>query len=258
MTIVNHATGEITTVSAEETQAIAMLTSAIAALTTAVDAMPIGDIGAMKAQVATVATATRELGMSKEAQELAAEAVRRAEWALGRAVRKGQEDGEIATHGGGRRSTTGTPTLPSPSEFASKQELSGAGHGQPGIYALADATEDEFEAAIAKARSEGNLSRANVVRSIDEHRSRNADVEGRIVAVQQQRRATRRAPLSDFTRDAVFDLVKAAERFERITNDDRFGENREAIGRIAGGQLNRVLELLAAFQQAIENAEATS
>lgn len=138
-----------------------------------------GEVALMKAQLATAAEATKQLNLSKDIQLDAQEMVRRAEYALGRAIRRGQADGTIAKPGdiGG----VGTPgvvgSLPGssrrnahllarPSDFAAKHELS-PGANQPGIYALADHAEpEEFEAALAEAKAEGNPSRANVVRKI--------------------------------------------------------------------------------------------
>lgn len=136
-------------------------------LHTAVEMTGPAEIAMAKAEIATAAEATKQLGLSKDIQLDAKEMVRRAEYALGKAIRKGQSEGTIATHGGGR-STTGTPTLTSPSEFATKQELSGAGHQQPGVYALAEAEPADFEAAIGEAKAEGDLSRANVARKARE------------------------------------------------------------------------------------------
>lgn len=72
-----------------------------------------------------------------------------------------------------------------------------------------------------------------------------------------QRRATRRAPLPDFARDAADDLLRICERLERIANDDRFSDNRDAIAHRAGGSLNRSAELLERFRSALRNDEAT-
>ncbi len=187
-------------------------------------------IAAAKAEIATAAEATKQLGLSKEIQLDAQEMVRRAEYALGKAIRKGQAEGEIATHGGGRRSTTATPSLKSPSEFASKQELSGAGHGQPGIYALADTPADHFDAAIDEAKAEGNLSRANVARKAREKSGK---------ANTPPRRA-----LTDQFFDAAYDLNKVTERIDRLTEDDRFPQNAEKVSAKHRTDLLRAVELL--------------
>lgn len=167
MTILNTSTGELAPIRPEEPGAIAMLNQAVLALTTALDQMPISDVANLKAKVATVATATRELGMSKEAQELAAEAVRRAEWALGRAIRKGQEGGTVRPHAGRPTNSVQGTELASPTDFASDLELyDRPSQGKAGILTIGEASEDEFNAALAEAKAEGNLSRANVSRKL--------------------------------------------------------------------------------------------
>lgn len=131
-------------------------------------------ISEVKAQAAMAATATKQLGMSKEIQADAQEMVRRCEYALGKAIRAGQEAGEIRRQGeitqsfdrwNGEVHQTENSTKDSPYDFASKAELTGK-TGTDGIYALAEADHPEFEAALTDAKAEGNLSRANVVRKI--------------------------------------------------------------------------------------------
>lgn len=183
MTVLNHKTGELVPIHPEEPGAIAMLNQAVLALTTALDQMPISDVANLKAKVATVATATKELGMSKEAQELAVEAVRRAEWALGRAIRKGQEEGTVSTKGsnsGLRGSVLSTEPEASPSDFASDLELyDRPSQGKAGILTIGEASPDEFDAAIEEAKAEGNLSRANVARKIKRNKPAEAKPSGR-------------------------------------------------------------------------------
>lgn len=134
---------------------------------------------AIKAEVVTAATATKELRLSKENQDLATELVRRAEWRLGRAIRKGQAEGVIKTgaDGGPRgdyerngKTVHVDPVVrndsiskASPIDFASRDELYG---NNAGIAHLAQAEPEEFDAALNEAKAEGNLSRANVVRKV--------------------------------------------------------------------------------------------
>lgn len=139
----------------------------------------------IKAEIATAAEMTRQLGLSKEIRDDATEMARRAEYALGKAIRKGQAEGTVRsrrnTGGGpaapyvrdgrtvmaGTSSRAGDVDMPSPNDFAAKVELHGNGCGGVGIYGLADnATEAEFETALTEAREEGNLSRANLVRKV--------------------------------------------------------------------------------------------
>lgn len=94
--------------------------------------------------------------------------VRRAEYALGKAIRKGQAEGVIACRGGNgsnafQSKTTDDAVLRSPYDFATHGELYGDGRaGGNGVYAMAEATDDQFETALTEAKDEGNLSRANV------------------------------------------------------------------------------------------------
>lgn len=129
-------------------------------------------IAAVKAEIATAAEATKQLNLSKEIQEDAVEMVRRAEYALGKAIRRGQEEGTVRTrgerevianqHGPSAEPVDNRNSKPSPYDFATPDELHGNGVG---IYGLVDDVEPEqFEEALAAAKAEHNLSRANVVR----------------------------------------------------------------------------------------------
>ncbi|HEY0889432.1 MAG TPA: hypothetical protein VGE38_07470 [Nocardioides sp.] len=230
MTVVNTETGEIVEVHPEEPAAVAMLSQAITALTTALDEMPISEIATTKAKVATVATATKELGMSREAQELAAEAVRRAEWALGRAIRKGQSEGEIAKQGPAPDFSLGE--VKRVTDYGTTGELY-ARDGKPGILTLADEIPEAaaFDAAIDAAKAEGNLSRANVARKARE-------------AAGQAVRTPPRKPLPDAFFNAAYDLTKVVERIDRLVEDDRFPQNAEKVGAKHRVDLLRAVELL--------------
>lgn len=180
MSTLNHEAGELVPIHPEEPGAVAMLNQAVLALTTALDQMPIGDVANLKAKVATVATATKELGMSKEAQELAVEAVRRAEWALGRAIRKGQEEGTVRTQSDNDRDASVPSTKASPSDFASDLELyDRPSQRKAGILTIGEASPEEFDAAIEEAKAEGNLSRANVARKVKREKPAEAKLSGR-------------------------------------------------------------------------------
>lgn len=135
---------------------------------------PAREVSEFKAFVATVAEASRQKKLSEDIQEDAVEMVRRAERALGVAIRKGQEAGEIETPleaksraGNTRQHGVGyTPLKDRPTDFAKHHELS---NSQGGIYDMSDGvTDEQFEDALAEARAEGNQSRANVVRKIKE------------------------------------------------------------------------------------------
>lgn len=104
---------------------------------------------------------------------MTAEFVRRAERGLGVAIREGQDRGEVIAKGKNLHPETIARLevddidfkAPRPvTDFAPKHELSGI-TGEGGIYAMTDGVSDErFAEALAEARDEGNLSRANVAR----------------------------------------------------------------------------------------------
>lgn len=121
-------------------------------------------IAEFKAFVASAADAARRVKISKEIQLDADEMVRRSERALGQAIRNGQAAGEIASNG--ERINRGLPD-----EKTSATEFFTGGQESTDVYALGDTPAHVFEEAVAEAKSEGNLSRANVVRKIKEVRS---------------------------------------------------------------------------------------
>lgn len=163
-----------------ETQALAvtqMLTEARSWLAHAVEATEPKTIANFKAQMATLAEATKQLNLSKEIQLDAQEMVRRAERGVGVAIRKGQESGEVAKmhQGGGptkdyerNGKTVHVDRLPdkkpmSPLEAA---QVPAPSMLTP-LYAMTDGvTNEQFDSAIIEAKSEGDLSRANVVRKV--------------------------------------------------------------------------------------------
>lgn len=121
-------------------------------------------VAAVKAEIATAAEATRQLGLSKEIQTDALEMVRRAEYALGKAIRAGQDRGDIARKNdpkpGGGRNPAECSTI-SPGQF-----FTNGNRERTETYAMAEATSTEFDVAISDARAEDDLTRANVVRKI--------------------------------------------------------------------------------------------
>jgi hypothetical protein len=166
---------------AREIAVTRMLSEARSWLAHAVEATEPASIATFKAQMATIAEATKQLGLSKEIQLDAQEMVRRAERGVGVAIRKGQEDGTVATKSEmamratairemnqGRRDQQDINALirkPVPTDIAPSDDLTGNGAG---IYQMTDDVSDEqFDGAIEDAKSEGNLSRANVVRKIN-------------------------------------------------------------------------------------------
>jgi hypothetical protein len=133
----------------------------------------IDQIAELKSQAEAVRVYTIQKQLGKDAQLAAAEIVRRAERGIGLAIRKGQEEGSVIRHGGPRGSKHADSVFdPRPvTDFATHGELNGHG-STTGIYAMTDGIPDEdFENAVAEAKAEGNLSRANVVRKIRQQRA---------------------------------------------------------------------------------------
>lgn len=137
------------------------------ALDVAVEMTGPAEVALIKAQIVMAETYAKELSLSKDIQEQSKEMVRRAEYALGRAIRRGQEEGNVRPSRGGDTRTdldrVGFNNPVSPTDFSTSDELYGNGAG---IMHLADADSEKFEDALADAKAEQNLSRANVVRKI--------------------------------------------------------------------------------------------
>lgn len=129
---------------------------------------PLG-VSEFRAFVATIAESTKQLNLSKEIQLDATEMTRRAERALGLAIRKGQDEGTVAKgrannnpSGLSKTQTTNGSLgqIPTIEDLAPDFYYSGMAIGN-----LADSfTEPEFEQAITVAKEEGNLTRANILR----------------------------------------------------------------------------------------------
>lgn len=137
----------------------------------------VDDFVEFKGQAETVRVYTVQKQLGKDAELAAAELVRRAERGIGLAIRKGQENGEIRQHGdagGPRRDYIRNGQLvrvgdrPAPDSLKSPESFGiRSDELARGPYALADGvSEEQFETAVAEAKAEGNLSRANVVRKV--------------------------------------------------------------------------------------------
>lgn len=149
-------------------------------LATAVEMTGPAEIAMARAEIATAAEAAKRLNLSKDIREDATEMVRRAEYALSRAIRKGQEEGTVRTRGqrgtireGYERTRFGNVehvqadqansanNLPGPSDIAPDYSSNGGELRELGLV-----EPHEFDEALSEAKAEGNLSRANVVRKV--------------------------------------------------------------------------------------------
>src|SRR5262249_37391548 len=136
----------------------------------------IEQIAEIKSQAEAVRGYTTQTQLGKDAQLAAAEIVRRAERGIGVAIRRGQQNGEIARRGdrgsrgalgvhGGNPGDRRGDHLGSPGSFFRH------GDERADAYAITDGVSDtDFEDAIDEAKAEGNLSRANVVRKVRQRR----------------------------------------------------------------------------------------
>lgn len=157
-----------------QTRAVtAMLSHSRTGILAAIAAQDLPLIVEWKAKGAAAQEIAKQLRLGKELQQDATEFVRLAERGLGVAIREGQTRGEVRTPGkknvvydrwSGTKSETSS-SIPGPTDFAAPHELSGATRSGEGMYAMTDGVSDaQFAAALAEARAEGNLSRANVAR----------------------------------------------------------------------------------------------
>lgn len=161
-----------------------LLVHSHAGLLVAIAAQDLPGIAEAKQKAATIQEIAKQLRMGKDMQLHAAEFCRRAERGLGVAIREGQADGtvETAEEARRRRALTGVAAREeragrstnykfvdrklSPADFLDSNERNGSGiHKGGSVYDMTDGVSDEvFEEALAEAREEGNLSRANVAR----------------------------------------------------------------------------------------------
>jgi hypothetical protein len=113
--------------------------------------------------------------LSEGIQLDAIEMVRRSERALGLAVRHGQSTGQVARRGdaGGTSGLRGNATRTSRGEhLESSDQYFGSDVERNAVYQVTDdVTPEQYDLAISVAKDEGNLSRANVVRKVQEVKS---------------------------------------------------------------------------------------
>lgn len=249
MNSVDIVTGEIVPVAPTAPNALAItsyLEQARQWLATAVEQTGPEQIAMAKAEIATAAEATKQLNLSKEIQLDAQEMVRRAEYALGKAIRKGQAEGSVTQSvrvtGGGPTRRVQNMNSSSPVEFIP--------HGQDraDIYQMVDnaATDEEFDDALAEAKAEGNLSRANVVRKVRVNKSSEGrDERAELIAdlAAEGYRTQQIAPKVGITEDAV----------RRICRDYGITVRADAVvGRARRLDSNRILS------GAVESLEVTA
>ncbi len=136
----------------------------------------IEEIAEVRSQAEAVRVYTRQKQLGRDAELAAAEIVRRAERGIGVAIRRAQREGRIARRGdrGGRGAPGvygGNPGDTRGDHLGSAGPFFKHPGERAGAYAMTDGVCDtDFESALADAKAEGNLSRANVVRKVRERR----------------------------------------------------------------------------------------
>lgn len=143
-----------------------------------------GDISAiveLKSQAEAIRVYTAQKQIGKDAELAAAEVVRRAERGIGVAIRRGQEAGTIRKLGDAaplpkepyQRVRNGRVEVVQPPVFDEYPRLESPRRYLPHpddmtkTYAVTDGVSDDaYDTAIAEAKAEGNLSRANVIRKV--------------------------------------------------------------------------------------------
>lgn len=151
----------------------ALLSHSRTGLLAAIAAQDLPGVVEYKAKAAAIQEITKQLRLGKELQLDAAEFVRRAERGIGVAIRQGQANGDIAAKGESRGPQSDymrngkvvhVDPLPDEKKVSPARFFSGGGETHE-VYALTDNVSDAaFEEALAEAKAEGNLSRANVAR----------------------------------------------------------------------------------------------
>ncbi len=107
---------------------------------------------------------------------------------------------------------------------------------------MADASDDDFEAALTAAREQDDLSQGNVVANLPAKRVTGTD--GKSYSARAEACKPQRSPLPDSYRRAMWELRKSTERLERLHADDRFLANRTALNNLHWRQLSDVQSLV--------------
>lgn len=207
----------------------------------------IEDIVELKSQAEAIRVYTAQKQIGKDAELAAAEIVRRAERGIGVAIRRGQRAGEIALPG----SLGGVPpnargrvyTVTSkPTDYATPDELSG---NQAGIYHMTDGVEDDaFEAGLADAKAERNLSRANVVRRVRRHAETGSGPTVDLNSPGGRRTRIRELAAQGYSSRQIADQIgMLAETVRRVARDMSVEISADkAIGKSRRPDSNRIVE----------------
>jgi hypothetical protein len=178
----------------------------------------------VRSYVNTIAEATRQRDLSREIQMDAKEMARRADYALGKAIRDGQATGEIVKNGhqpnrGNQFKNGALSDSKSSIETHSPYEFVQMGGESTDIYAMADSGDSEqFQKILDEARAEENLSRANVARKA---RALSSPITQESASQQKQKKISQKLAKRSVSiiETSLIDFDTAASSFEFIEWD---------------------------------------
>lgn len=240
---------------AQEAQVTLYLERARDSLSWALDNSGVEAVAQIKAEIATAAEATKQLHLSQEIQTDSTEMVRRAEFTLSKAIRKGQEEGTVSTLG--RRSNYFNPatgeTTQSNLDIVAVTALLPHGEDRANNAVYASTEPEQFEEALTEARAENNVSRANVVRKIKARQTpaERDDTAKRIAEMAEQGHSTRQiAPALNLTEAQV---TRLAGIYGIEIKADQFIKNRRRID--SGALVDNVINSLEHTVSALDLAD---
>lgn len=239
------------------TQALEESKSWLAVATKGTDPTPIAEF---RAWAATVAEMTRQKGLAEDIQLDALEMVRRAEHGIGEATRNGQDSGEIRKPGEGAGRPPKSHLTQSRFPQGSPAKYFHSSQQRSDIYAMTDGvTAQEFEAAIADARGERNLSRANVVRKVAQQVQReSALAQGAAFIAELNRNTTPQAAAwaadEHRRRGAALSVINPCEQLVKTVRDPELAASEMPDDyQQHAPTVRAALDLLARFVAALES-----
>jgi len=124
---------------------------------------------------------------------------------------------------------------------------------------MADATEDEFEAALTASRELGDMSRENVINNLPLAAANEPPPSTPVTGIDgktyqsKSKREPYRKPLPDAAKSAGWELRKAMDRIEKLFDDNRYRQNEEQVATALRGHLLHVAETVAAVLEQLPN-----
>jgi len=196
------------------------------------------DVVEWKARAGALEAYTRQRDLGKEAELSAQEIVRRAERRIGQLIQERQSYGPKSCPDGG---TTG--------QFPSPRTFFAGGRDRDETYKLAQTNDDVFEAAVAEARAEENLSRANVVRKVQQAKPASAPApapgkvdKSRVGVAQREDEIRSLAAAGHTTPQIAAKLGVTEDAVARIASRIGVQTASSVLGRVRRVDSNRVVE----------------